>query len=79
METCNHCGDEFDDENQYLDHLVTEHEGELSRIEQRRVDVHGAVASDDVSLRAFVLQAVILLAGIGLSVLLLYFLYTNVV
>lgn len=35
---CDYCDAEFDDEDAYLDHLGAEHEGELGRIDQRRVD-----------------------------------------
>jgi len=36
-EECNHCGEEFDDEETYLRHLRDEHEDDLSAIEVRRV------------------------------------------
>lgn len=38
MAECDHCGRSFDDEEAYLRHLRDEHAGDLSRIEQRRVD-----------------------------------------
>lgn len=37
MPECDHCGAEFDGEEAYLRHLGEVHEGELGRIEQRRV------------------------------------------
>jgi len=39
---CDHCGAEFDDEDAYIDHLASQHEGELGRIERRRVENHDA-------------------------------------
>jgi len=38
MTDCDHCRRSFEDEGAYLRHLRDEHAGELSRIEQRRVD-----------------------------------------
>lgn len=39
MPDCTYCGDSFDDEEAYLQHLHADHDGsELSRIDQRRVD-----------------------------------------
>jgi len=37
MPECSYCGESFDDEGEYLDHLGAEHGGELSAIDQRRV------------------------------------------
>lgn len=37
MVECRYCGDTFDEEDAYLDHLAAEHDGELSAIDQRRV------------------------------------------
>lgn len=38
MPECDYCADSFPDEDAYLHHLADEHEGELSRIDKRRVD-----------------------------------------
>lgn len=38
MPDCDYCGDAFDGEDAYLDHLESEHYEELSRIDRRRVD-----------------------------------------
>jgi hypothetical protein len=38
MAECDHCGMSFDDEAEYLRHLRDAHPGDLSRIEQRRVE-----------------------------------------
>jgi len=35
---CDYCGAELDDEDAYLDHLAAKHEGELGRIDRRRVE-----------------------------------------
>ncbi|MXR50096.1 hypothetical protein GRX03_00535 [Halovenus sp. WSH3] len=37
MPECDYCADSFSDEDAYLRHLAEEHEGELTRIDQRRV------------------------------------------
>lgn len=37
MVECEHCGDAFDTEEAYLDHLATEHESELGAIDRRRI------------------------------------------
>jgi hypothetical protein len=44
MPDCNYCDRSFDSEEEYHEHLASEHEGELSRIDRRRVD---GVESDD--------------------------------
>lgn len=42
MAECDYCGDRFDDEDALLAHMGEEHEGELGRIDQRRVaDLEG--------------------------------------
>lgn len=38
MVECDYCGQSFDDEDAYLDHLAATHEGELSTIDARRVE-----------------------------------------
>jgi len=38
MPECSYCGENFDDEQSYLEHLRDDHEGELGTIDQRRVD-----------------------------------------
>lgn len=40
MPTCDYCGETFADEESHLDHLADAHEGDLGRIDQRRVDDH---------------------------------------
>ncbi len=37
MPDCEYCGDGFDDEDAYLEHLAAEHEGDLSAIDEHRV------------------------------------------
>lgn len=37
MPDCDYCSEPFESEDSYLEHLRAEHEGELSRIDQRRV------------------------------------------
>lgn len=37
---CDYCDAQFEDEDAYLGHLESEHYGELSRIDRRRVDEH---------------------------------------
>jgi hypothetical protein len=38
MPDCDYCGDSFEDEQAYLEHLAATHEGELGAIDKRRVD-----------------------------------------
>lgn len=61
MVECKYCGDAFDSEEAYLDHLVTEHEGELGAIERRRVE---AARGDDDGIATTWL----LVSGAGLAV-----------
>lgn len=44
MPDCDYCTDSFDSEEEYLTHLQTDHEGELTRIDQKRVE---SVSADD--------------------------------
>ncbi|WP_336326656.1 hypothetical protein [Halovenus sp. HT40] len=46
MPQCDYCEDSFSDEESYLGHLAAEHEGELSRIDQRRIDAQGGSSTD---------------------------------
>lgn len=45
MPDCKYCDRSFDSDDEYHDHLATEHGGELSRIDRRRID--GAEGDDD--------------------------------
>jgi hypothetical protein len=38
MPDCDYCGESFENEEAYLSHLQSEHQGELSGLDQRRVD-----------------------------------------
>ncbi|MEY7850284.1 hypothetical protein AB7C87_13915 [Natrarchaeobius sp. A-rgal3] len=42
MPDCDYCAASFDDEDAYLEHLASEHAGELGRIDRRRVVERGA-------------------------------------
>lgn len=46
MPECEYCSESFGDEDAYLRHLADEHEGELSRIDQRRVEALGGGAAE---------------------------------
>jgi hypothetical protein len=38
MESCSHCGETFEEEGAYLSHLAAEHRGELTALEERKVE-----------------------------------------
>ena len=61
MPDCDHCGDGFDDEGAYLEHLAAEHEGELSAIEKRRVEQH--TGDDDGGVSTGLVVLVVSLVG----------------
>jgi hypothetical protein len=67
MPECDYCADSFDDEDAYLRHLADEHEGELSRIDQRRVEAAGSFSSSDSETNS---NAMIGFAGLGVVMLL---------
>lgn len=50
MPECNYCDREFDSEDRYHRHLAAEHEGELSRLDRRRVE--GVEPDDDGGIAA---------------------------
>ena len=52
MVDCDYCGQSFDGETAYLDHLADSHEGELGAIDQRRVDGRASDDSDGIPLMA---------------------------
>lgn len=60
MNECNYCDSSFEEESKYFQHLSEEHQGELSKIDERRVEEHveGNKVADKDSIR------------LGLSVLL---------
>jgi hypothetical protein len=47
MVECEHCGDAFDSEEAYLDHLAAEHESELGAIDRRRIAAQRGGGDDD--------------------------------
>lgn len=69
MPDCDYCSDSFGEEDEYLTHLKTEHEGELSRIDQKRVD--GVQVADDdgfeINVGIAVIIGVFLLTGIAVA------------
>jgi hypothetical protein len=62
MEDCDYCEESFDDEPAYLDHLAAEHEGELGRIDRRRVQQR---TTDDEG------RSTVTYVGLGLAVALI--------
>ena len=64
MRECDYCGDSFDDEESLLEHLQTDHEGELGAIDRRRVEE--ALDSDDDELPT---GPIVLGVVLGVSVL----------
>lgn len=76
MPTCAHCGADIDDEEAYLDHLASEHEGELGRIERRRVadrleDESGGIPTGPAVL------GVVLLVGVAIVAYVLFVMDTG--
>lgn len=67
MPSCDYCGREFQDEEAYLDHLADSHEGELDRIDRRRVEEHASAdgSGASVTVIAAVAGVVLLLAVAG--------------
>lgn len=67
MPDCDYCWEEFDGEDAYLDHLAAEHEGELSAIDERRVEEYtggsGGLTEDGFPVGPVVLVA--LIVGVG--------------
>ncbi len=63
MEDCEYCSDAFDDEDAYLDHLAAEHEGELGRIDRRRVADRDSSDGSGFELGPTVLVGLLVLAG----------------
>jgi len=72
MPECDYCGESFADEDAYLEHLAAEHEGELGRIDRRRVADHDASDEGGISLGPLVLVGLLVLAG-GLVVWVTFF------
>jgi len=68
---CDYCGDAFDDEGAHLEHLASEHDGELSAIDRRRVDEHDT-RDDGISTTVLgaasvaVVVVVVVVAGVAL-------------
>lgn len=67
MVDCDYCGESFDGEDAYLDHLAASHEGELGAIDQRRVDGQTSDGESGLSL-GIVIVGVLVVLAIGLAV-----------
>lgn len=63
MPECDYCGEAFDGEDAYLDHLGSAHEGELSAIDQRRVAGHVGDGESSFPLGPAVLVGLFVFAG----------------
>jgi hypothetical protein len=67
MADCEYCGESFDGEDAYLDHLADAHDGELGAIDRRRVNEHtGGDDDGDLPVGPIIIGVVIVLA-IGLA------------
>lgn len=69
MPDCDYCERSFDSEGDYLDHLADSHDGELGRIDRRRVDSHTSPDGIDVppmAIYAVAGVALLAVAGAGL-------------
>jgi hypothetical protein len=65
MPECDYCGESFADEDAHLDHLAAAHEGELGRIDRRRVaDRDGADGDEGFGLGPIILVTLLLFAGV---------------
>lgn len=63
MPDCDYCSESFDSEDDYLKHLKTEHEGELGRIDQRRV---ASVSEDSGIPKGPIMLGIIVLAVVAI-------------
>ncbi len=59
---CTYCGEEFDEEEPYLEHLSDEHEGELGAIDRRRIN-ESSEESDSVPIGLIAIAIVLVVAG----------------
>lgn len=64
MPDCDYCESAFDDEEAYLEHLQAEHEGELGRIDRRRIEDAGGTESGGGLPTGPVVLGLILLAAV---------------
>ncbi len=67
MPDCEYCDASFDGETEYVEHLAEVHDGELSTIDQRRVQQHTTTDSEGRSVGTYVgvVVALALVAGLG--------------
>lgn len=67
MPDCDYCGDDFDSEDAYLEHLAEAHADDLGSIDQRRVDQYeGAKDSGGISTPLLAASVVVaLVVGLG--------------
>jgi hypothetical protein len=67
MAECEYCGESFDGEDAYLDHLAAAHDGELGAIDRRRVKKHtGGDASNSLPVGPIIIGVIVVFA-IGLT------------
>lgn len=67
MPDCEYCDATFDGETEYVEHLAATHDGELSTIDQRRVQQHETADSGGRPVGTYVgvVVALVLVAGLG--------------
>ena len=71
MTECDYCGESFDSEDAYLNHLQAEHRDELGRIDQKRVEQHRqtrsvSAASLQTTLKRRSVMATMLIGSVAL-------------
>jgi len=78
MVECDYCGDEFPDTESYLQHLADTHEGELGRIDRRRVADFTGQDMEGSDAGRYVLGALGLVGAVAVGMLGVWFFTGNV-
>lgn len=65
-EECRYCGARFEEEDAYLDHLATDHEDELGRIDRRRIAAERSGPDDGVPIAIYVAAILVGVVLLGL-------------
>jgi len=67
MVDCEYCGESFDGDDAYLDHLADAHDGELGAIDRRRVTKHTGGEGDGTLPLGPIIIGVVVVLAIGLA------------
>lgn len=73
MTDCNYCTADFEDNDEYIQHLVDEHKNDLSRIDKQKVKQHDDIElNPELTIKGMLIQTGIILGVLAVTAAVIY-------